>query len=350
MVGPLVLVTEPQILESLTDQNRLSKLPFIADILLRPIGRGNHVSAERLKAARDAWGGLHEHEKEHCRQVLVAHLGRGADDLVEALLTRTNVDRVLRDHMWRRTLRIIFSKGTAFRVAASKYFFDCASRITGRTKPFGRFHMGLIVVMNGTDGAGKSSTLVGVRSVLDDQQMKACVHYLGRGRENFPGIAKIRDLVGSKIKATDHHRGDVYKYSYLNKAASWLYALDYHVRCARVFMDARLFGKIVLCDRYVYDIGLIPGHSATAMRFARAICPRPDINVLLYARPEVIQARKCERDRETIEKHQSYFKNVIEAKYARFSSLDICTEKNSLEQVCAQIAKEINQACHPKYG
>jgi thymidylate kinase len=207
-----------------------------------------------------------------------------------------------------------------------------------------------VVVLNGSDGAGKSTTLAGVRFALDNQCMGTCAYYLGRGRGNLPGIEKVRDFVGRKVKATGHHHGDVYKYPRLNKAVSWLYAFEYYLRCVRPFIDARLFGKIVLCDRYVYDIGLIPGHSTTAVRFARAVCPRPDINILLFAPPEVIQSRKAERSEETIEKHQTYFNRLIEAGYARFSSLSISTEASSVEQVCARIVKEINQACHPNYG
>jgi thymidylate kinase len=247
-----------------------------------------------------------------------------------------------------RTARDILSSSESLVIATRKAAFYCLARLTGRDKPFGRYHRGLLIALSGTDGVGKSTTMSALRAQLDNQQIRSSTVYLGRGRDNLPGIESLRNLVGKKLRK-DGPAADVYKYSSLTKAVSWYYAIEYFLRTLRPYIDAKLLGKIVLCDRYIYDIRLVPGHSKAAVWFTRTICPKPDINVCLFAPAEVVRARKAERSLLVIEDQQQVFKSIVESKLARFNSISINTQALPPSEVCQQILTRIHTFCHPDY-
>lgn len=347
-VGPLTLVTESELLASLTAENRFSNHSLIADLLLRPLARGNRVVGERLNSASSVWHSMSDEDKLRSRKTTAKHLGTNAGALAELILDGAGRQEQLIRTLRARTARDILSNSESLLIAVRKIAFYCLARLTGRNKPFGRYHRGLLVALSGTDGVGKSTTISSLRAQLDSQQMRNSTIYLGRGRDNLPGIESLRNLVGKKLRKNGAAT-DVYKYSSLTKAVSWYYAVEYFLRTLRPYIDAKLLGKIVLCDRYIYDIRLIPGHSKAAVWFARTVCPKPDINVCLLAPAEVVRARKAERSVQVIEDQQNVFRSIVENKLGRFTSMSIATQALSPSEVCREILTQIHTFCHPDY-
>ena len=77
------------------------------------------------------------------------------------------------------------------------------------------------------------------------------------------------------------------------------YMADYWIGQALVWLRYTSRGVVVLYDRYFFDFVADPERSnlrlpSSWVRFLRASVVEPDVNVLLYADPDRIRARKSE--------------------------------------------------------
>jgi thymidylate kinase len=317
----------------------------ITDLIVRRLARGKTVDPARLDEARSAWQEMGPDERrkadQHFARRFGARTGASILDLLEGREPPESVGRALRMQVCGACL-ISFSGMTT---AASKIVSGAAGWLTRRPRPFGQYVTGAVVVISGTDGVGKSTTLENVANELQAHGMRCTTVYLGRGRGNVPGVATLRDLVSRKV-LKGHAAKDVYRKPTVNKLASWLYAFEYFLRTLWPRFLVRFPGHVVLCDRYCYDIGLIPGASTWAIRFARFLCPRPAMNVLLQAPPDVILQRKAERSLEEIQKQQAVLSRIIENRYARQISMTIDTSETDITGTCDKIAGSIYQLTH----
>ena len=348
MVGPVTFASEQQVLGTLSAEGRLGGVALIADLLLRPLARGKKVAGRRLEQAVGAWKSLDEGRQRETRQALSDRTGSIAARLCVEILQGKDRQALLMLHLRALTALRSLSTPGALKVATQKSWIATVGALTRRNKPFGRYHRGLLVAIIGTDGVGKSSSTERLVTSLAQQRMKVTRHYLGRARGNLPGIDAVRNLVGRRIRSAGPG-ADVYRYSFLNRLVTWYYAFEYCLRLLRPWFEARILGRIVLCDRYVYDLELIPGHSKLAARMVRWLVPRPDILVLLMASPDVIRSRKQERDTTTIEEHQASFRRLIQSGLARRRSITIRTDSLSEDEVRDRLLESINQDSHPDF-
>lgn len=347
MVGPLCMAVEEQVRSSLQG-GRLTGLALIADLLLRPLARGRIVEGARLQRVLAAWRDADRRGRGRYVDALAKNLGRRCASLCETVLDGNGGQNRLIWYLRFRLLRKSITSVAAGRVAVRKLCLVLMSRATRRSRPFGRFHRGLLVAFIGTDGAGKSSTIQALEAALTAQRMRWSTHYLGRARGNLPGIGRLRDKVGKKIQAAGPN-ADLYSHKFLNRLGSWYYAFEYGIRLIRPFLEARLLGKITFCDRYVYDIGLIPFHSRIARRFSISISPRPDIIVWLDASADVIRSRKQERSLEDIEQHQAFFGKIATSGHARCNTIVVRTDRLTLAESRRLLIGSINFACHQSF-
>jgi thymidylate kinase len=347
-VGALTLLGEADLLASLDEENRFTGMAQITDLLLRRMARGKPVDNARLDAARLAWQCMTADERRAAGDGLLDRFGEreaeGIIDLLEGREPPIAVDRTLR----MQVLGSYFSSFAAVWMTVSRSVVVAIGWLTRRPRPFGQYQAGTLTVISGTDGTGKSTTLDNVASALREHGLRCRTVYLGRGRGNVPGVASLRDAVARKV-TKDSSEDGVYRVTWLNKAGSWLYAFEYFIRTLGVRFFAGLLGYAILCDRYCYDIALIPGGSAWAIRFARLLCPRPDINVVLHAPPDVILERKAERSLAAIEKQQATLTQIIDRAYARRNSILVDTSKTGIEETREQIVQPILQVSHRDY-
>lgn len=348
-VGPLTLASEDQLVASITSDHRFSGPPLIADLLLRPLARQNLVGRDRLAAATAAWQVMPESEKAAMRRELKDRLGQRATVMIEEVLTGAARQPHLMRALRMRSCVLTLKNPAALHLAIRKVIQVGVARVTGRSRPFGRYHRGLLVAFSGTDGVGKSTVVAELSGRLQNQLIRNATFYLGRARGNLPGIGILRNLVGRRLQTKDTP-GGVHRISALTRLVSWYYAFEYVLRTLHPLIQARLLGKIVLCDRYVYDIQLMPGHSKTAAALAMALCPKPDINVCLVAPVEIVRRRKAERSEQVIAKQQEILGAVIEQKHARLASLRIDTHVSSVAGACAVMLRQIHKDIHTEYS
>lgn len=347
-VGALTLLSEADLLASLDEDNRFTGMARITDLLLRRMARGKPVDDARLEAVRLAWQCMTSDERGRAGDGLLSRFGEreaeGIIDLLEGREPPIAVERTLR----MQVLGSYFSSFAAIRMALSRSVVYAIGWLTRRPRPFGQYQAGSLTVISGTDGTGKSTTLENVGAAMQAHGLRCRTVYLGRGRGNVPGVAILRDAVARKVTKDGAGEG-VYRVTWLNKAGSWLYAVEYFIRTLGVRFFAGLLGYAILCDRYCYDIALIPGGSAWAIRFARLVCPRPDINVVLHAPPEVVLERKAERTLEAIEKQQAVLTQIIDRAYARRFSILVDTGKTGMDATRQKVVQPILQISHRNY-
>ena len=163
----------------------------------------------------------------------------------------------------------------------------------------------LLVSFSGVDGAGKSTQIENLRSVLHQRGLTTKllafwddVVVLSRYREGF--VHKVYGSergIGAPGRPVQRRDKNVRKW-YLSIARHGLYLLD-ALHLAQVVRRARRSGAdVVILDRYIYDeLANLPLANAATRAFIRAVkalTPRPDVAYLLDADPEAACARKPE--------------------------------------------------------
>ncbi len=193
---------------------------------------------------------------------------------------------------------------------------------------------GVHIVFIGPDGAGKSTTIVGMAAALEPLFIRHEVKGFA------PPIANLfRRTLPKKDTSKPHSlrpRGWV---TSLLRAGYWaLHALISHV----TLRLAKARATLVLSDRHFLDILVDPvryryGGPRWALHFVEWVNPKPDLIILLTGRPEVIQARKREITVEaTTALCQGYQKLVMPIDHGR-----IVNSEQPLDAVIREVVDEL---------
>ena len=316
-VGALTLLSEAELLWSLDEDNRVSGAAQVADQLLQRLAQGKPVDSTRLESSRAIWQGLTGVEKETTTSGYQRRFGNATADAIGELLEGRGSGRGVHFSFRRHMLGAYVSSSGALRTAVAKTVISVVGWGTRRPKPFGQYQVGTITTASGTDANTRSKVLDDVREHIIELGLRCRIFDFGRRSR----IAR-------------------------HKAASWVYAVEYLFRTIKPHFYARVLGYSVLCDGYCYDVAMLPGSSTWASRFARWLCPTPDVNVVMYAPPEVTSERETERDFETIERRQAVLADVVESAYARRASLSIDSSKTDSFETRQRIERVILELSH----
>lgn len=153
---------------------------------------------------------------------------------------------------------------------------------------------GAVVAFTGTDGVGKTTLC---RSLLDTGrllQIRMKYIYMGRVRKHVLPMASVAKRVG--ISQAVEKGAPSLIYLLLRDS---IYTLDMFLRYVFYILPFKLFGYVVLCDRYSYDIMLDKNHTFISEFFLKYLYPSPDILYYLDLSDEEIIKRKNEYDAET---------------------------------------------------
>ncbi|MDW3646462.1 MAG: hypothetical protein R8P61_05355 [Bacteroidia bacterium] len=176
---------------------------------------------------------------------------------------------------------------------------------------------GMVITFSGVDGAGKSTILEETRKILAEKYRKEIV--LLRQR---PSILPILSSYKYGKQEAEQKAANTLPRTGTNKSkiSSFVrfmyYYCDYVLGQFYVYLKHSLKGHIILYDRYYFDyivdskranIVLPPAFIKALYRFVF----KPDLNVLLYADPELILARKQELSAEDIRKLTTDFKALF---------------------------------------
>lgn len=208
---------------------------------------------------------------------------------------------------------------------------------------------GVLIVLLGPDGCGKSTLIRTLRDRLRAAALTTDTVYLGPWGQSILPLQKLLNRFSIK----PYRAEDKAFYSgktatrvipqgpalWKQNAKAWLYylavAIELWYRYCKLVLPKLRQGRIVLGDRYIYD--LLVGHKNRPMDYhwgiRRWLCrrfPRPHLTLLLDAPAEVIHRRKPQFSKEHL--------NAIRAAYADFSreyDLKILDTSVSVEKTLA---------------
>lgn len=199
---------------------------------------------------------------------------------------------------------------------------------------------GLHIAFMGVDGCGKSTTTAIATQQLEASRLRCVPVYMGpwghvRSRPLKLavrlGLFPAKDARSLKSRVAGHVKGWVY-YSAVS--------FELWQRFLTQIVPALRRGRVVLSDRYVYDLRYIYKrrrmHAFPLLR--RLVCalfPRPDLIVFLHNDPETIAARKGQLTPAEIEEFQGLYRRALEP----YRVLAIKTDQEPA-QVAAQIVEQ----------
>lgn len=361
MVGPFMLHDAKMDVVNYGTLPCLTYTSAVANLILRPLFRGHNPSGLRRIEACEAWDVTPDSLRQKWLTSLTEECGQHISSLSQKILERNQcADKLLR-RMKLAILVASFRKLPAYSKQSYRLFKQYLFILLNRQKPFGRPASGTLIVLLGTDGAGKS-TVADISCCLFRQAgYKAGIYYLGRGRGNLPGLNMIRNLVSRlfvmKIPPTAHSDIATTGPSYTNtspsliyKFGSWYYAFEYLVRTIPIWWYVHIRGYTIVTDRYVYDLGIMPQASRIALSLARLITPKPDLNIFLYAPADLILQRKRERKKDDIDRHNTFYQKVIDANYASYNSITLNSAELTAETIGKHVVNEAFIASHLFYS
>ena len=220
-VGKLKLMRQSALLASVDDDQRFKDYARIADLLIRRMARGKPVNEDRLAASQATWSAMPEESRGQARADMERRFGleaaAGIVDLLEGREPALDVPRSMR----MQTVGSSFSRFSSLGIAVSRVLTNAIGWLTRRPRPYGRYPRGLLVVVSGTDGTGKSTTLQNVSIALRKPGFRCREYYLGRGRGNLAIVDRLRSVVSKKVQ-NRHDTEDVYRSPTANTLASWV--------------------------------------------------------------------------------------------------------------------------------
>jgi len=165
------------------------------------------------------------------------------------------------------------------------------TRIKERLRPL--FSRTSLVGFMGVDGCGKTTTADGLRSVLEINDIKAEIIYMGRWRNQVLPMASMSKKYGmTGPKAPKKKEG--LKFRFYCILRDLVYLADMWLRYWVKLYPKIKRGHVIITDRYVYDL-LLDIHCTTLSKVVvRHLFPKPYIVFYLNNEPEIIWDRKKE--------------------------------------------------------
>ncbi|MFC1603521.1 hypothetical protein ACFL5F_00710 [Planctomycetota bacterium] len=204
---------------------------------------------------------------------------------------------------------------------------------------------GIALAILGTDGAGKSALIDGIRPVID--KALHCKSKYEHLRPNLlPSLAR---LFGKPVKegpTTEPHAGK--PSGFLGSFVRLLYytmdyVLGYWIKIFPVLVKRPC---LYIFDRYFYDYHIDPRRSLISLprwiiRIFGLLIPRPDIILCLGAEPEIIRARKPELPLEEVKRQIEALRQFCD-KNKRAVWIDTgCSIEKSVDQALEAITSRM---------
>lgn len=341
-VGPITTLAASQVqTRDVGGHPYLAGTAAAADLVVRPLLRNKVPPSPRLSEGQEQWLATSGPERQAARSLWRAELGQSNADVLEAILSGTAPTATHRRELRRRLVwRSLRPDSLAATWRERRVVVPAL-----RKGPFGLRSRGLVVAFVGTDGSGKSTTAAALKTELESLGFRTSEAYFGMGHGNLPGVATARRLAGvapsqePSIEPTEMTKPG------LRRVAAWYYAVEYIWRyLTRVFWSKRR-GRIVLVDRYVYDLRDSPWPGSSASRFAEAVVPAPDFLVLADAPMELIHQRKPERALAEQSQLQQHYRALLLSTPARRGNVVVDTSGVASDPV-GRLAAAVTSAAH----
>ena len=338
---------------------RLSGPAGAADLLIRPLLRGKLPPPTRLDQARRCWAEASQADRVEATALWREQLGSVAGPIVAVLdgaEPAADLPRQARKVLLSRTLA-----PSGVRAAwRQRWSVVPAGRSAGPLKLRTR---GVVVALVGTDGSGKSTVAKELAARLDALGFNTSSAYFGMARGNLPGVDMARRILGVPTEPEqpkepavaapsqlDEPPGEPTPLAHpgLRKVAAWYYAAEYAWRYATKVAPQVKRRRVVICDRYVYDLRDSPWPGSGAAKAVQFIVPRPDVLILPDAPAAVIHARKPERPQWEQARQQAEFRSLLAERPARASELILDTSGATPDAVAPAVAAVVQAAHQPR--
>lgn len=205
---------------------------------------------------------------------------------------------------------------------------------------------GLIITFSGVDGAGKSTIIEKVKYEIEKKLRKQVV--VIRHRPSLlpilsvwtKGKEKAHEDVISRLPRQGGNKSTISSFIRF----SYYYA-DYLFGQFYIYFKYVLRGKVVLYDRYYFDF-INDGKRSNIQlpksitKFGYKFLLQPDINIFLYADPDVILARKKELTKETIVSLTQNYLSLFKQLGGRSKKKYIAIENLELDNTLGRIMDE----------
>jgi thymidylate kinase len=134
----------------------------------------------------------------------------------------------------------------------------------------------------------------------------------------------------------------------LRQAAAWFYAGEYVWRYLSAVAPALLQRRVVIVDRWVYDLRDAPWPGSPACWLAERLVPAPDVLVLPDAPGQLIHRRKPERPLAEQEAQQERFRSLLAEHPARCAELIVDTSGGTRDPLAGLVAAVLQAAHQPR--
>ncbi|MEV4706333.1 thymidylate kinase [Actinoplanes sp. NPDC049316] len=346
-VGPVLLVPGTHATVD-PATHRFTGAAAVADLLVRPVLRGRLPTRNRLDEARAAWADADPGHRRALAYGLTVQLGaRVAGELI-AVANGEPPDASLPRRARIRLAARSLAPGVVGATWAQRRAVLPAAGAKG---PVGLRTRGVVVALVGTDGSGKSTVANELHERLRRYGLPTASAYFGMARGNLPGVALARRLlrVGSTAPrpggAPSPQKAD---HQALRQAAAWFYAGEYLWRYLSVVAPAVARRRVVIADRWVYDLRESPWPGSRAARVAEWVVPAPDLLVLPDAPAEVIHRRKPERSLAEQAGQQQRFRDLLAERPARHGELVVDSSGGPADPLAALVAAVVQAAHAPR--
>ncbi len=197
-----------------------------------------------------------------------------------------------------------------------------------------------LIAFVGIDGAGKTTIIERIESVLKGRGRKCDVRYMGFGRElQMPFLkSAIRKYSSKKYFSKKNgklERNPGKRENYRVRSSLWL-SIYYLELLLRYFKARFSHNDYVLFDRYFYD-GLVFSNNKNFF-WLRRVIPKPDKCFLIYAPSSTIRGRKKEAEIKDIEEFYSKMEKV-----GKYFNVDVIDNTKDLAEVEKEILEKLNE-------
>lgn len=370
MVGPVLLCREEDVaVADGPDGPRLVGVAAVADLVVRKLLRGGTPPQDRLDQARDQWAGLSARQREAAAELWAQGVGANLVAQISLLL----VDRTRKptaDLARRVRARLLVASLKPGNLRSTWRARDVVRPAGRQAGPLGLRTRGVVVALVGTDGSGKSTVAHDLSDRLVRSGFEVASPYFGMARGNLPGVNLARKIMGVGIepetgpKAVDESSQEAavvevstgdepvateLSHPQIRKVAAWYYAGEYVIKWVRSVAPALATRKIVIADRYIYDLRDSPWPGSSASKALQALLPPPDFLVLPDAPDELIHARKPERPAWEQAAQQQRFRDLISEHLARRGSIRTDSSGATPDPLAGLVA-DIVEAAHLRPG
>lgn len=252
-------------------------------------------------------------------------------------------DKSIRGNIYKKTLHLTDNQGISKLKNNTNYFMDKAKS--------SRQDKGIVITFSGVDGAGKTTIMDNTERLLKEKYKEKIVRLRHRP-QLLPILSsyKYGKKEAEKRAAETMPRTGGNKSSLGSFARFAYYYLDYFIGQFYIYFKYTVRGYTILYDRYYFDFIVDFRRSNINInpaipKFLYNFVFKQNINVFLYASPEVILKRKQELPSEEIVSLTKNYKQLFTELDSKSSKAQyIAIENIVLEETMARIEKAFLEA------